>query len=200
MSDRTGWNRRGGGSCAALIAVAALLASPGQAGAQLPGDEDELERARLEALDRATTAWIASLPARTALKRAGCTAPGEETSWQSYAAVPRDQGPCGACYIVAPVGLLEVQRAIDCCDALSVSEGRCRCEMGYPGCVCPAGDPGCETGVHIPTATEIRITVWPGEYRLPRVYDDRVLLGEHTGSDAYSFNLWDCSLPATDTL
>ncbi|MDI7268190.1 MAG: hypothetical protein QME96_09375 [Myxococcota bacterium] len=100
-----------------------------------------------EAYD-ATVAWIRSLPKYSPGTRPECATLPWSVTWGEYAGLNRLQGRCGSCYVFAPVGLLEIQRGIDCCDpAIRAEMERCDCAPGFApgecgGCPYAPGDPG----------------------------------------------------------
>ncbi|MDI7266984.1 MAG: hypothetical protein QME96_03195 [Myxococcota bacterium] len=87
-----------------------------------------------------TIRWIRTLPKYRPGTRPECASLPASVSWEAYTGLDRSQGRCGSCYIFGPVGVLEIQRSIDCCDLDIVSEmARCDCEPSVPlaECGCP---------------------------------------------------------------
>ena len=126
--------RPGTGLAVLLLSTITVLPKPVSAHA-----DTEWQAAHEAEIDRGMVDWIAGLPSVGPLpKRLGCSPPVSSVSWQDYAGVPRNQGNCGSCYVFGTVGLLEVQRAVDCCDDNFRAEGRCLCDVGVPGCVAGA--------------------------------------------------------------
>ena len=83
--------------------------------------------------------WVRSLPPMTPKDS---DAPRWSVSWESFAgpAYRRNQGRCGNCTRFAALGLLEVQYAVQCCDADRTNDDRWYLDRGA-SCPCPAPDP-----------------------------------------------------------